>query len=72
VKPDMPVLKESKIGREYCDQFKKFGHCVTSLAFLLPLFNYIRNFETHIPDEHELCYPVSSIFLIEKIFSDLC
>jgi len=71
VKPDMPVPKESKIGREYCDQFKKCGHCVTSLVFLLPFFNYIQNLQNHIPDEHEIRYPVLSTSLFEKIFRDL-
>jgi len=72
VKPDMPVPKESKIGGEYCDEFRKCGHCVTSLVFLLSLFNYIQNLQNHIPDEHEICSPVLSISLFEKIFSDLC
>ena len=67
MEPNVPVPNESKIGREYCDQFRKCGHCVTRLAFLLSLFNY-----THIPDEHEICYPVLSTSLFEKIFSDLC
>ena len=41
MKPDMPVPKESKIGREYCDQFRKCGHCRKNPAFLLPLFSYV-------------------------------
>jgi len=39
--PDMPVPKESKIGRRYFDQFRKCGHCLTNPAFLLSLFNYV-------------------------------
>ena len=38
----------------------------------LCLVTYIPNLQTHIPDEHEICYPVLSTFLSGKIFSDLC